>query len=172
MCHPQISAHTNPTQTPGKFQKLGQMSPAGSFALMYSHQTALWVIHPKSKNIGEDYFSVQKNWQKKCVNRNDEIPRKSALNMKLYRILWQKKHINLQNMIFMCVYVRFKQRLNMIVRKLAVLSLNTVQTWWVPRSQPKIWRKSQKIGSKDSCFLDVCFEYERGSRQSSTLEFQ
>ena len=45
----------------------------------------------------------------------------------------------------MCVYVRFEPLLNMIGRKFAVLSLNTVQTW-VPRSQPKIWRKTLKIG--------------------------
>ena len=40
-----------------------------------------------------------------------------------------------------CVYLRFKQWLNMIGRKLALLSLNPVQTLRVPRAQPKIWRK-------------------------------
>ena len=34
----------------------------------------------------------------------------------------------------------------MIGRQLAVLSRNTVQTYWIPRSQPNIWRKIPKIG--------------------------
>ena len=36
--------------------------------------------------------------------------------------------------------------LNMIGRKLAVLSLNTKKTLWVPCSPPIIWRKIPKIG--------------------------
>ena len=31
-------------------------------------------------------------------------------------------------------------------KKMAALSLNTMQTNYVPPSQPKIWRKIQKIG--------------------------
>ena len=49
-------------------------------------------------------------------------------------------------MIFVCVYPTFKQWLNRIGRTLAVLCLNTVQTWYVPPSQPKIWRNFQKNG--------------------------
>jgi len=58
----------------------------------------------------------------------------------------------------MCVNVRFKRWSDMIGRKLAVLSLNTVQTLWVLYSQPKIWWKIPKnwLDSQDSSFLDVC----------------
>ena len=49
-------------------------------------------------------------------------------------------------MIFVCVYPTFKQWLNRIGRTLAVPCLNTVQTWYVRPSQPKIWRNFQKIG--------------------------
>ena len=52
----------------------------------------------------------------------------------------------LKNMIFVCVYPTFKQWLNRIGRTLAVPCLNAVQTWYVPPSQPKIWRNFQKIG--------------------------
>ena len=55
-----------------------------------------------------------------------------------------KKHIYLPNMIFVCIYLRSKQYLNMIWRKLAVGSLNTVKTLRVSGSQPKIWQKIQK----------------------------
>ena len=49
-------------------------------------------------------------------------------------------------MMFVCIYLRIKQYLNMIWGKLAVLSLNTVQTLRIPGSQQQIWRKIQKIG--------------------------
>ena len=65
----------------------------------------------------------------------------------------------IKNMILVCVYLRFKQSLNRIGRKQAVLFLNTVQTQQVPRSQPKIWQKIQQNwrspDSKDSNFQNV-----------------
>ena len=46
-------------------------------------------------------MSGQKNWRKKCVNLDD-------------------KYMYFQNMRFVCIYLRFKQYLNMIWRKLDV----------------------------------------------------
>ena len=37
-------------------------------------------IHPKSEQICRDYFSAQKKWWKKCVNRDDKIPREKCIN--------------------------------------------------------------------------------------------
>ena len=68
-------------------------------------------------------------------------------------------------MIFVCIYLRFKQYLNIIWRTLAVvLSLNTVQSKKVPRSQQKNWRKIQKIGgvlSPAFWILDVWLNFEK-----------
>ena len=55
-------------------------------------------------------------------------------------ILWQSR-IFANKMWYLCVHLSFKQRLNMIGRKLPVLSLNPVQTLLVSRAQPKIWQK-------------------------------
>ena len=49
----------------------------------------------KAKKNGGDYLSAQKNWRKKCVNIDD-------------------KYMYFQNMRFVCIYLRFKQYLNMI----------------------------------------------------------
>ena len=48
-------------------------------------------------------------------------------------------------MILVWNYMIFKQLLNIDKTLLAVLSLNTVLTQWVPRAKPKIWRKIKKM---------------------------
>ena len=71
-------------------------------------------------------------------------------------------------MIFVCVYLRFKQQLHIIGRKLALLSLNTVQTLCVPLSQPKIMkiRKNRKIMIKKyECFA-MRVPSEKGAEQT------
>ena len=57
------------------------------------------------------------------------------------------------------ICVRFKQWLNMIWRKLTLLSLNSMQPLWIPRAQPKCWQKIPNkwpsLDSRDSHFLEI-----------------
>ena len=57
-------------------------------------------------------------------------------------VIWYFHHqcvlFELQNTMFECIYLRFKQHLNMILRKLTVKSLHTVKLQGVSDSQPKV----------------------------------
>ena len=79
----------------------------------------------------------------------DKILRQMCANQQNVIILCQIAYfLNYKSMISVCFYLRFKQCFNMIWRKLAVLSINTVQTKRVLGSQQKKnkWRNIPKIG--------------------------
>ena len=65
-------------------------------------------------------------------------------------------------MIFVCSYLRFKQCLNMIWRKLAVLSLNTVKTQkgfgFSAKNLAENKKNRRDLNPRNSGFLDVCTE--------------
>ena len=70
-------------------------------------------IHSKSEQIGGVYFSGQKNWREKCVNGDEKYLRQEYVNHEIY----DKMAYLLKHMILVCVYLRFKQLLNVIGRK-------------------------------------------------------
>ena len=76
------------------------------------------------KKIGGVYTSGQKDWQKKYENGNDKKSRQKYVNHEIY----DKMAYLIKNVIFVGVYLRFKQLLNRDGRKKAVLFLNTMQT--------------------------------------------
>ena len=57
----------------------------------------------------------------------------------------------------------------MVGRKLAVLSLNTVKTYWVPRSHPNIWRNIPKIGRVWTLRTLAFWMYDHSCRQKNVF---
>ena len=83
------------------------------YKIWQTKKAFVFLIHSKSEKIGGVYSSGQKDWRKKYENGKDKKSRQEYVNHEIY----SKMAYLLENMILVCVYLRFKQLLNRIGRK-------------------------------------------------------